>query len=129
MSSTGDLTAELRAMIADLDGYIDRRAAEFAAPQIAAAEQKHRGEIADQEARNQRLEDLIGELRRLRKVREDQLEDAYRDIVRLLDLAPPDHPLVKGITYRRGPTIERVRREALAETSQDGIPAQLLCGW
>ena len=35
----------------------------------------------------------------------------------LMDIAPPGDPLVRAITYRRGSTIERVRREALAETA------------
>jgi hypothetical protein len=59
---------------------------------------------------NQRLEDLAGELRRLVRVREDQLWDAHKDIVLLMDIAPPGDPLVRAITYRRGSTIERCAR-------------------
>ena len=42
----------LAAMIADLEGYIDRRAAELAAPQITAAEDRCRDKIAELEAMN-----------------------------------------------------------------------------
>jgi hypothetical protein len=69
------------------------------------------------EAQNQRLNDLLGEVRRLVGVRQAQLWEAYKDIVRLLDVAPPDDPWVKGITYRRSRTIEQVRREALDEAA------------
>ena len=100
----------LEAITRDLEGYVDRRAAELAAPQIAAAEDRHRDQLAGLEAQNQRLDDLLGELRRLVSVRDKQLEDACQDIVRLLDVAPPDDPWVKGITYRRGSTIDRIRR-------------------
>jgi len=55
VSETATL-GQLAAMIADPEGYIDRRAAKLAAPQIAAAEEKHRDKIAELEARNQRLD-------------------------------------------------------------------------
>ena|SRR5712691_12586479 len=106
-------------MIADLEGYIDWRAAEVAAPQIAAADARRRDKIAELEAMNQRLEDLTDELRR--RVRQDQLWDAHKDIVSLMDIAAPGDPLVRAITYRRGSTIERVRRRC---SGRDRKPAQ-----
>lgn len=59
-----DLTARLQDMIGDLQGYIDRRAAELAAPHIAEAGVRAGEEVADARAKQQRAEDLVAELRR-----------------------------------------------------------------
>jgi hypothetical protein len=38
----------------------------------------------------------------------------------LLDITPPDDPLVKGITCRHSVTIDQVRREATGEAECGG---------
>jgi DNA segregation ATPase FtsK/SpoIIIE-like protein len=65
---TDDVTARLLEITANLNAYIEARAAEIAAPRIAAAEEQAKREVADLKAQHaseiQRLEDLVGELRR-----------------------------------------------------------------
>lgn len=105
----------LEAITRNLAGCPGQRAAELAAPQVGAASARHREKIAGPEAANQRPGELAAALRRHLAARKDQSSDAYRDIVTLLDIAPPDDPLVKAITCRQNATIERVRREASGE--------------
>lgn len=59
-----DLTARLQDMIGDLQGYIERRAGELAAPLIAEAGVAAGQEVADARAKQRRAEDLVAELRR-----------------------------------------------------------------
>jgi hypothetical protein len=54
----------LRRMIADLDGYIDRRASELAAPLIAEARKAAEDAVGKAEAEIRRQRDLIAEFRR-----------------------------------------------------------------
>jgi hypothetical protein len=60
--------ATLRAAIGDLDAHVQRRAEAIAAPRIAEVEQAAATRITDLKAghaqKRQRLEDLVGELRR-----------------------------------------------------------------
>jgi hypothetical protein len=61
------ITGALRATVADLEGYIERRAAEHAAPIVAVAERGAKEAFATARAEVERKEDLITELgRRLR---------------------------------------------------------------
>ncbi|MEV0584074.1 hypothetical protein [Nonomuraea sp. NPDC050310] len=66
----------LRAMISDLDGYIERRAAELAAPIVAKAQEEAAAEVQGARGLQQRAEDLNVELRRMLKVRDRQVERA-----------------------------------------------------
>lgn len=68
--------ASLAKMLADLDGYIERRAAELAAPAIAEAERAR--DVADQ-----RLPDLQRESGRQIRALDRQLASARRDVVLL----------------------------------------------
>jgi hypothetical protein len=54
----------LRGMLADLDGYIQRRAEELATPLIEDAAEKAREMVAGAERETQRQRDLVAELRR-----------------------------------------------------------------
>lgn len=64
MPSARTLAADLAAVVSDLDGYIERRAAEQAAPMIAAARQEADERVAEAAAQVQRGDDLVHELRR-----------------------------------------------------------------
>lgn len=75
----------LQAMITDLDGYIDRRAQELAAPVIAAAEQSVREARAETAGTQQRGDDVAAELRRRITGLERSLERA-RDVKPYQDL-------------------------------------------
>jgi hypothetical protein len=72
-AGAADLAAGLRAAIADLDGYIERRAAERAAPLIAEARAEATEKIAQARAELQRQQDLIAEMRRVLGIRDQQL--------------------------------------------------------
>ncbi len=61
-----DLLARLAAMLADLQGYVERRAGGLAAPHIAEAGRLAGEEIAAARREQQRAEDLATELRRQR---------------------------------------------------------------
>jgi hypothetical protein len=71
-------------MIADLDGYIDRRAAGMAAPLIEEARAEAAREVAAARQETERKEDLIAEYRRRVKVMERQL-DRWADAAGSLD--------------------------------------------
>jgi hypothetical protein len=58
------LAADLRATAADLDGYIERRAAEHAAPLIAEAKDRADERVAEAQALLLREKDVLVELRR-----------------------------------------------------------------
>jgi hypothetical protein len=58
------LAATLSARVADLDGYIERKAAGIAAPMIEAARRAAAQAVTSAEHENQRQEDLNAELRR-----------------------------------------------------------------
>ncbi|MGW6502940.1 hypothetical protein [Nonomuraea angiospora] len=70
----------LRDMIGDLQGHIERRAAELAAPHIAEAGVTAGREVADARAKQQRAEDLVTELRR-RVTALQRRDEAYRERV------------------------------------------------
>lgn len=65
----------LEAITRNLDAYLERRAAEIAEPIIKAAEAAVPAEVHDAEAKVQRLEDLIAEIRRHWQACENQLDD------------------------------------------------------
>jgi hypothetical protein len=75
-----DMSAALAEMIANLQSYIDRRAAELAAPHIAAVGIAAGEEVADAQAGQRRAEDLVAELRRhisaLERRRDEQRQRA-----------------------------------------------------
>lgn len=59
-----DRTVKLAAMIADLDGYIERHATELAKPQIDAAHAAAVEQVREAQFMTQRQEDIVTELRR-----------------------------------------------------------------
>lgn len=65
----------LEAVTRDLDAYLERRAVEIAAPRIVAAEDAALARVRAAEARAQRAEDLVDELRRHVRAYEDRLDD------------------------------------------------------
>lgn len=65
----------LEAVTRDLDAYLERRAVEIAAPRIVAAEDAALARVRAAEARAQRAENLVDELRRHVRAYEDQLDD------------------------------------------------------
>jgi hypothetical protein len=65
----------LEAVTRDLDAYLERRAIEIAAPRIVAAEDAALVKVRAAEARAQRAEDLVAELRRHVRAYEDRLDD------------------------------------------------------
>src|SRR5258708_3824549 len=106
VSETATL-GQLAAMIADPEGYIDRRAAKLAAPQIAAAEEKHRDKIAELEARNQRLDASVARFLRPAFAPKGRASESRR-------FRPPRRrslPLASSTTPRRTGTGERARPE------------------
>jgi hypothetical protein len=83
-------------MIADLEGFIDRRAAVLAAPLIEEARAEVAGQVAAARHEVERKEDLIAEYRRQVKVMERQL-DAWQDATGSLNpdaVRPADDPAV-----------------------------------
>lgn len=77
MPETGpsDALDRLEAVTRDLDAFLERRAIEIAAPRIVAAEDAALVKVRAAEARAQRAEDLVDELRRHVLAYEDQLDD------------------------------------------------------
>ncbi|HEY3958615.1 MAG TPA: hypothetical protein VGM53_35070 [Streptosporangiaceae bacterium] len=73
--SAAGLAGHLRAAIADLDGYIERRAAELAAPHIADARARAPAEAGQLRAELGRRGDLVAELRQRIEGLEDRLDD------------------------------------------------------
>ncbi|MGH3158658.1 MAG: hypothetical protein ACRDNF_19065 [Streptosporangiaceae bacterium] len=73
--SPAGLAGHLRAVIADLEGYIERRAAELAAPGIEGAQEQAAAETRRLRAELARREDLVAELRRRIEGLEDRLDD------------------------------------------------------
>lgn len=74
-----DISAEALAdMIANLDAYIDRRAADLAGPLIAKAQEEAAVEIQGALGLQQRAEDLVIELRRHLKALDRQATE-YRE--------------------------------------------------
>lgn len=65
----------LEAVTRDLDAYLERRAIEIAAPRIVAAEDAAAAKVRAAEARAQRAEDLVAELRRQYEGLENALDD------------------------------------------------------
>ena len=95
MSET-EAADRLAAMIADLEGFIDRRAAVLAAPLIEEARAEAAGQFAAARHEVERKEDLIAEYRRQVKVMERQL-DAWQDATGSLNpdaVRPADDPAV-----------------------------------
>jgi hypothetical protein len=68
------ITAALRATMADLDGYIERRAVERAAPMIAAAEERAEEKAAEVREEILRREHLGDEFRRCLTAKDQQIE-------------------------------------------------------
>jgi hypothetical protein len=75
VTTTAQLAAQLRAMIADPDCHIERRAAEIAAPEIATAQAAADARIAEAQFELQRTDDLIGELRKRLAMQDRHLAD------------------------------------------------------
>lgn len=65
----------LEAVTRDLDAFLERRAIEIAAPRVVAAEDAALVKVREAEARAQRAEDLVDELRRHVRSYEDRLDD------------------------------------------------------
>jgi hypothetical protein len=110
VSGPDEVTGQLRAMIADLDGYIGRRAAEVAEPLIAAAKAAADARVAEAECGLQRAQDLVAELRRVLEYRDRQLArfrqreaqagEARGDLDAVLSRLPPDtRPLPDVAVY------------------------------
>jgi hypothetical protein len=70
-----DALGRLEAVTRDLDAYLERRAMEIAAPRIVAAEDAAAAKVREAEARAQRAEDLVAEMRRQRVGIENALDD------------------------------------------------------
>jgi hypothetical protein len=68
--------ATLKAMIADLDGYIDRRAHDIAVPLVAQAEADAMAQVLAAERDAERWKDLNDELRRRLKPLQRQADEA-----------------------------------------------------
>uniref|UniRef100_UPI003F49185F DNA translocase FtsK n=1 Tax=Streptosporangium sp. CA-235898 TaxID=3240073 RepID=UPI003F49185F len=104
--TTHDLADSLRAVTADLDDYIERRAQEIVAPRIAQAESAAAARVAELEstaaAERQRHEDLLAEVRRQFAVIESKhdrlwwlsqyLPEPLRLLVRWLEPIPGTPP-------------------------------------
>lgn len=75
--SAAALAGQLRATVTDLDGYIEARASELAAPLVAAAEQRAAAAVREARQEVRRLEDLVDEIRKHLETRNRQL-DALR---------------------------------------------------
>ncbi|HEY3958623.1 MAG TPA: hypothetical protein VGM53_35110 [Streptosporangiaceae bacterium] len=73
--SAAGLAGYLRAAVADLDGYIERQAAELAAPRIADARAQTAAEAKRLRAELARCGDLVAELRQRIEGLEDRLDD------------------------------------------------------
>jgi hypothetical protein len=69
------LVDRLAAITSDLDAYLERRAAEIAAPAIAAAEEAAAAKVRQAEAETLRAQDLVDELRRQQWAIHVQLDD------------------------------------------------------
>jgi hypothetical protein len=69
-----ELAASLQASITGLDALIERRAAELAAPVIAAAQADADAKVAEVQGDLQRRDDLVKELRRRIVAAERNLE-------------------------------------------------------
>lgn len=67
----------LRAMLADLDGYVQRRAEDLAEPMIRDAEARARVTIVEATGETQRQRDLVAELRR-RLAADDRFREEMR---------------------------------------------------
>lgn len=67
----------LEAVTRNLDAYLERRAIEIAAPRIIAAEDAAAAKVRAAEAKVQRLEDLVAEMRRQRAYIENALDDLH----------------------------------------------------
>jgi hypothetical protein len=65
----------LEAVTRDLDAFLERRAIEIAAPRIVAAEDAASAKVREAEAKVQRLEDLVAEIRRQWAGTENALDD------------------------------------------------------
>lgn len=108
--SAAGLAGQLRAVIADLDGYIERRAAELAAPGIAGAREQAAAEAGRLRAELARSEDLVAELRKRIEGLEDRLDDLR---------------VVHG--ERRAPRVAARRQDRAGALPPDGrpLPAEL----
>ncbi len=104
---SGDPLARLEAVLRDLEGYVQRRAEELAAPLIAAAEKRAAEMTGEARADVQRQEDLVRELRRILDAKDRQVarwreiaEGKAADfIVRLGEMRPGDRFLDSGCLY------------------------------
>lgn len=121
---------DLRDMIANLQAYIDRRAAEIAAPHIAEARDAAHAQVVTAKREQQRVEDLITEMRRqfdglerYNKRYRERAELAEAAIVRglaALDVPAPDpaaHEVTRAV-WKRGyqACAERVTRALNRDT-------------
>jgi hypothetical protein len=102
--------ATLQAMIADLDGYITRRAEEIARPIITEAQERARGDVASALHDTQRARDVSAELgRRLNPLQRqaDEAAAARDDLARALGYHPVGHFLPALVAE----AIQRLRPE------------------
>lgn len=100
MSGTDDLS-QLATMIADLDSYIERRAAERAAPAIDAARAEAADTVRQADAELTRRADLVAELRRRVKILERGRDQAVRDLAAIY--AATSDPAVRALAARHVP--------------------------
>jgi len=115
-TTAAELASQLRQTIADLDTYIEHRAEQLAAPQVAAAAADAQARVEAKQWEIQRRDDLVTELRRRIEVLEDQLDDAR---IRLGDRRDP------YVVERREPTAETqhaARAARLAQLPEDTRP-------
>jgi hypothetical protein len=107
-----EAAGRLAAMIADLEGFIDRRAEDLAAPLIEEARAEAARQVAVARQKAERKEDLIAEYRRQVKVMERQL-DAWQDATGSLNpdaVRPADDPAV--LAAWNGASLELLIRAA-----------------
>jgi hypothetical protein len=106
----------LQAMIADLGGYIDRRAEDLAGPIVAQAEQDARDQVADAQSDSRRWKDLNGELRRRLKPlaeRADEAAEARDTLARALGRHPAGEHLPDLVA-------EAIQRLEATQPAEDG---------
>lgn len=97
-------SGDLAAMIADLEGYIERRATEIAAPRIRAVEEQAAADVAAARFQVDLKEDVIAEQIRLLDARERALTK-WREATgarnwddrRIREAFPPPVPAAEGV--------------------------------
>jgi hypothetical protein len=100
--SAAEVASQLAATVADLDGYISRRAGELAAPKIAEAIAAAERDVAAAQFEAVRSADLVAEMRRRLSALESGLGRLRADMRRLVEVAGPDNPRVASMASLYG---------------------------